>query len=283
MSLVKIYLLAPNFDFLPDGPIAIGNIIANPFRPKSVLTSLDPNKPKPAIETTIDHDYAISRDGGRAVGIGIWAQFLQTVGVNLGGQSDKGVLTDYKMDAIKTSYLIFHPSDEEVSERVKAPRVQSAIKSGLFASQPVYLISGVKVATGFSASKEVAANRGGNVGGSVPVSAEVSLGADVKVSNRNTEREAFCAEGDRVFAYQLMKISVKGWKEKTVTVDDYYPKAAYLSDDSEDEDGEQLGQMEAAPVNLADLQDGDNEQLSLKVAEIQDGEGKCVCISFDEQ
>lgn len=187
------------------------------------------------------------------------------------------------MDAIETSYLKYDPSDEELSERVTAPRVRGTIKSGIFGSQPVYMISGVKVAKGFSASKEVAANRGANVGASVPVSAEVSLGADVKVSTRNTQREAFHAEGDRVFAYQLMKITEKGWKKKSLMIDDYYPKAAFLSNDSEEEDDEQLGGMEAAPANAADLPEENSEQLSLKVFEIQDGEGKCVCISFYEQ
>jgi hypothetical protein len=222
MSSVKTYLLAPNFTFLPDGPIAIGNIIADPLRPQRVLTSLDPNKPKPAIETVVDTNYANSRDGGRGVEVGVWAQFLQTIGVNLGAQYDKGVITDHKMDSIETCYLKFVPGDEEISERVKAPRVRGAIKSGIFGSQPLYMISGAKVAEGFSTSKEVAASQKGNIGGPVPVSAEVSLGADIKVSTRNTEGEAFHAEGDRVFAHQLMKIAEKGWKKKTVTIDDYY-------------------------------------------------------------
>jgi hypothetical protein len=185
------------------------------------------------------------------------------------------------MDAIETSFLKSVPSDEEISERVKAPRVRNAIKSGIFGSQPLYMISGVKIARGLSTSKEVTANQGANVGGSMPISAEVSLGADVKVSTRNTEREAFRAEGDRVFAYQLVKIAEKGWKKKTVTVDDYYPKAAYLNNDSEDEDDGQPGEMEAAPTNLADLPKENNQQLSLKVAEVHESEGKCICISFN--
>ncbi len=282
MSSVKTYLLAPSFSFPPHGPIAIGNIIADPFRPRRVLTSLDPNQPKPAIETVVDPDYIISRDGGHGVEVGVWAQFLQTVGINLGGQYEKGVITDYKMDAIETSYLKSDPTDEEVNKRVKAPRVQIAIKSGLFGYQPVYMISGVKVARGLIASKEVAANRGGNLGGSLPLSGEVSLGSDVKISTRNTEREVFRVEGDRVFAYQLMKIAQKGWKEKTVTIDDFYPKAAFLGIDSEDQDDEQLGEMKAAPTNAADLPEENREQLSLKMTEVQEGEGKCVCISFDD-
>ena len=142
------------------------------------------------------------------------------------------------------------------------------------------MISGVKVAR---KSKEVAANRGGNVGGSAPVSGDVSLGADVKIPNRNTEREVFRVEGDRVFAYQLMKIAEKGWKEKIVTIDGSYPKAAFLNDDSEDGEDEQLGDMEAVPANAADLPEENREQLSLKVTEIQETEGKRIYISFSDQ
>ena len=126
------------------------------------------------------------------------------------------------------------------------------------------MISGVKVAKGLIASKEVAANRGGNVGASVPLSGEVSLGANVKVSTRNTEGEVFRVEGDRVFACEPMKIAQEGWKEKTGRVDDFYPKAAFLSIDSEDQDDEQLGEMKAAPAYAADLPEENREQLSFE-------------------
>lgn len=288
MSSVRTYLLAPNFSFPRNGPIAIGNIIADPFKPQRVLTSPDPHEPAPVIETIVDSDYSNSRDGTRGLEAGIWAHFLQTLGFNLGGQCEKGIISEHTMHSLETSYLKCDPSDEEIRKRVQAPRVQSVIKSGIWGPQPVYMISGVKIAKGFSASKEVAASRGGDAGVSVPVSAEVSLGADVKAFMRNTEREAFRAEGDRVYAYQLLKVAEKGWwrrrrrEKKIVTVEDYYPKAAYLNDGSEGEDEEELAGMEAAPASLGDFPEEDREQLSLKLAEIQEGQERCLCVSFNE-
>lgn len=283
MALVKTYLLAPNFNFRPDGPIAIGNIIAHPLRPKRVLTSFDPSKPKPVIETAIDYDYVTNRTRGRGVELGVWAQFLQTVGGKVGVKSDKDVSTEYKIDRMETSYLKVEPTDEEIAERVKAPRVQNAIRSGTFRSQPVFMITGVKIAKGFAASHERASNRGCSMGTSVPISAEISVGADVNLSAQSSEREAFRAGDDIVFAYQLMKIVQKGWKEKTVSFDDYYPNAAYLNNDSEEEAEEKQGEMMAIPITAVDLSEVVGQEAPLHKAEIQDGQSTCLCISFKEQ
>ena len=86
----------------------------------------------------------------------------------------------------------------------------------------------------------------------MPISTKVSLKTDIRVSTRNTEREAFCAEGDRVFTYQLIKIAERKWK-KIVTINDFYPKAAYLNNDSKDKDDKQVSKIKASSVNAADL------------------------------
>lgn len=280
MSPTKTYLLAPTFQFLPHGPISIGNIIADPFKPHRVLTSADP---VPAIETVRDADYAHRRDGSHGLEASVWAHFLQTVGVDLSAQYEQGVATEHTMECLETSYLKFEPGEEEIQKRVQDPRVQTVMKSGILRPQPVYMISGVKIAKGFSASREVAARKSGKVGVSVPISAEASVGTDSTAFKSSAEREAFRAEGDRVYAYQLLKIANRGWRKKVMQVEDYYPKAAFLSNDSDGEDEDQLGPMNAAPASVADLSEENRERMSLTMVEIQEGQERCMCISFNEQ
>ncbi|KAI9833798.1 MAG: hypothetical protein M1819_003533 [Sarea resinae] len=281
MALVKTYLLAPNFNFRPDGPIALGNIIANPFRPQRILTAPGPSAPRPEIESITEYDYQISRGSGRDVQLGVWATFLQTVGGNVGLKNSHDLLTEFTMDSMETRYLKHEPSEQEISERVRAPRVRNVITSGTFRSQPVYMITGVKIAKGLRTSKERSSNRGGDVGATVPVSAEVSVGAGIDLSTRKSERDAFRAGDDVVFAYQLMKITEKGWREKNLVVDDYYPKAAYLSEDFEEEKDEDEV-MVACPLTVADLREIDGEEVAVRGLESQDADGECLCIAPED-
>lgn len=58
----------------------------------------------------------------------------------------------------------------------------------------------------------------------------LSLGQDVRFATVKG-LDAFRVEDDIVFAYQLIKIEVKGWKGDRVELDELRHKAAYLSTD----------------------------------------------------
>jgi hypothetical protein len=278
MAQVKTYLLAPNFTFRPDGPIALGNIIADPFKPKRALSTLDPLKPSPAIETILDYDYIINREKGQNSHLGVWLRFLETLRAGLQAKHGHEVLTQYKMDSIETSYFKSDPTEEEIAERVKTPRVRTAMRSGIFGSRPVYMITGIKVAKGFVALEKHTSADIANVEASATVSPNVSVGADVGGSAWNAELEGFRSGGDRIFAYQLAIIKEKGRKEKTVIFKEYEPKAAFLSYDRLEQEEEELG-VDASDVTATDLLE-DAGELSLETMEVRDRDGTCVCISF---
>lgn len=151
MAEVKTYLLAPNFQHKPDGALQIGNIIADPFRPAKVLSKA-PVGSSLAIDFVTEYDHESSIRQSRKSSIGVWVRFLQSIGVKIPFIHDANCFKQYLIDRLETHYLCDEPFDNDPSVllRLAEPRVQIAIKSGFFCLQPVYMITGIKIARGFT-------------------------------------------------------------------------------------------------------------------------------------
>lgn len=157
------------------------------------------------------------------------------------------------MDALRTSFFKVDPSDEHIKVLLDAPKVKSAMRS-TFWSRPVFMISGLKVADGFSVSSEAKRHRGGSGGVSAAITPQVSVGVDSGRSTDRGEKESFDAGQDIVIAYQLLKISRKG---RDLNVSEHHPKAAFLGD--EDNEPELSEEVETDTVTADDLREVDED------------------------
>lgn len=235
MAQQPTYLIAPNWTFRPHtGPIALGNIIADPFRPQRVLTYLDATslvERYPRIERMTE-THSMTRESKSNISVAIWTQFLQTASLRSSGERAASNLNEYTMDSLATEYFVSDPEPAEIEARVNVPAVRRTMQSGSFRfTNPVYMVSGVKIAKNFGGKKEsakkIAASAEG--GGSVPtVSGDVAIGAKAAGSRNGEERDEWVIEGDVVIAYQLLIIELKRFPNKKLLVDEYTPKAAFL-------------------------------------------------------
>ncbi|RSM08256.1 hypothetical protein CDV31_008264 [Fusarium ambrosium] len=205
---LKTYLLAPNFTLEPDGPIRIGNIIADPFRPTKPLSS--PLEP-PLTATHTDFECSFTRERSKSLNGSVWAQFLQTASAKVGSGVSKALLSEYTMDSLETTRLKQDLSDEEADLRAREPMVKAAIESGLSGTAPVYMITGLKIAKGFRLNKSATSTREGNVSAGIPITEEVGAGADFSASSSRSTGESLRASSDIIFTYQLHVIAQKGW------------------------------------------------------------------------
>ncbi|KAG0648340.1 hypothetical protein D0Z07_5175 [Hyphodiscus hymeniophilus] len=187
----KTYLMVPNFDFPTDSSIQLGNILADPFTPHRPLTSLAPDK-WPEITESLQKKRALVRKEGVEANFSVWLQALQMVGAKVGAEYGKSTKSEYNMDALRTSFFKADPSDEHIKVLLSAPKVQSAMRS-TFWSRPLYMISGLKIAEGFSVSSEANKHRGGSGGFSAAVTPQVSVGVDVGGSTGRGETDSFDA------------------------------------------------------------------------------------------
>ncbi|PWY63132.1 hypothetical protein BO83DRAFT_382946 [Aspergillus eucalypticola CBS 122712] len=273
------YVLAPRWDFRPDGPIALGNIIVDPFRPHRVLTRPDPDIPTAPIETVVETDWSLHHQRENGVKSSVWAHFLNAMGVDVGFEGSRSLDADYTVDSLTTSYFRDEPSHEEIIRRTQDGKIRDLMRLDSVFSKPVYMITGVKIAKGFrvsesrSSSKE--ANAGAKAGTSGTVIGDVTVGTDNKVYSKESDKHQGKTENDVVFAFQLMKIVPKGWKHKSFDVQDFYPKAALLLGDEEEEIENEL---DVSYATAADFADSDLD-IQFNMTELNDSQGAFKCVS----
>ncbi|ETS74205.1 hypothetical protein PFICI_14071 [Pestalotiopsis fici W106-1] len=269
MAAVRTYILAPNLQFKPSGPIQLCSIIADPFRPTKTLSTL-PQEALPPMETIKEYNHELSSEKGHLMSMGFWAQFLSTVGGDASLEHNVNHVQRYDIDELETRYIRDEPSANNVDlvRRLAEPKVQAAIKAGLFGSQPVYMITGIKIARGLTVRLERSTQLGGGFGPTVPVTESVSVGGQVVGEHRNNTTSAFRAgEEDIVFAYQLHAIRRKGRKKET-KVDVFESEAALLHGDDGPYDSDVEG-ASLSMVNADDLfEDDECDELATKSREL---------------
>jgi hypothetical protein len=245
------YLLAPNWTYRPH-MITLGTIVADPFRPHRSLSKPSPAVPSSAIETVTENNWRLSVETARGLTLSVWAQFLQNINVKLAAAREKVKAGHFTMDNLETNYLTDDPEIEEIAKRCSEQKVKDYMTRGLL-SKPVYMVTGVKIAKGFSlqGSASVTHEFSGEVASSV--TPETSVGFGGGVTSRETVEDGFESTGDIVFAYQLLRIKPKGWgKDKTYGATDYQPAAALLA--TEDDSDESVAvEVESDLVTAAEL------------------------------
>ncbi|KFG78254.1 hypothetical protein MANI_020363 [Metarhizium anisopliae] len=275
MASVRTYILAPNLQYRPSGPIQIGNIIADPFQPTRALSSVPVDK-HTDIETVTEHHHELLREKGQSLDARIWVHFLQSIGTESNAERGAERTRAYSIDELETRYLHSEPADDdpELMRRLAEPRVQAAINAGLFGRQPVYLISGVKIAKGLSARSELRREAGGGAGTTVPVAESVSLGAEVGGKKYDNISSSYRTEESVVFAYQLHVLRLKG-RKKRLTVGVFESEVAFLHED----DDEQINGVSIKLASTEDLERFEDQHIHVANHELVDAEGTtCVCV-----
>ncbi|KAL4985726.1 hypothetical protein BDW68DRAFT_164503 [Aspergillus falconensis] len=290
MAQQPTYILAPNFHFKPGtGPIGLGNIISHPLQPHRALTTVDAatlQRNYPRVETFVDYDRNITREDHRDVSLSLWAEFLQTVSGKVSSGRSGNVQSNYMMDSLETMYFAADPPLEEVQARLEAPRVQAVTKASRFRGfrAPVYMVTGLMIAKGFYAEIQNNRHRTEEIelGGNVPSPVgQVGAGINLAKSTSTEETDKWRAGEDIVFAYQLLKIEIKGWKGDRIEYDELKHKAAYLSNDDEgetDEEDDCVGEVLVSPV-IADRLCSEYDTGVVTVTEVGKGESRVFCVS----
>jgi hypothetical protein len=280
MAPLKTYFLVPDFHFLPDGPIALGNIIEDPASPTRVLSRLDPPVSPEKVNISREKDAAYGESHSGSLTAGIWARFLQIASVNVEGTGGSDTKVDYTMSEIETHMLKHDPTDKEATERAKDPDVEFAMENGVFGDRPVYMVTAVMIARDFSFKRKAGSRLEGHVSADGAVSTEASTGAHVGGGSHMKEYGSAKATNDIVFAFRLHIIAKKGLLKKRIESRVFQSKAAFLGRDDGTLSDEEA--MTAFPVGEEDLTDLSLEGVSISAENITDNKESCVCISLKE-
>jgi hypothetical protein len=277
MGETKTYFLAPEFGILPDGSIALGNIIEDPASLTRVLSRLDPPLPSEKINTSKEKNNAYSRSHGGSIDANIWARFLQLGSAGIGGGGGRDAKTDYTMSGLETRMFKYDPTDAEATEQTKDPNVQAAM-DGPFGHQPVYMVTAIKIARDFCYKRGTGSHIEGHANAAGAVSADTSMGGDADAEHHREELESAESMNDIVFAFRLHIISKKGWRKNRTEAHLFKSKAAFLSNDNSGSADAET--MEVSATTEEDLAQLSLEGVSISTENITNGEENCVCISL---
>ncbi|SPQ27137.1 d1afdc46-5b84-45ee-8524-b71adaf3b688 [Thermothielavioides terrestris] len=251
----KTWFLPPDFTFLPDGQIALGNVIADPRRPTATLASLaaHPTIPLPSAQSIIEKNRSFTTEKNRSFGLRLLASLLDLAGAH--GQTDLSRYKSRTFGAADHEVRAFNgPISREALEAIVAlDGVRQHIRSGRFGPRPVYLITGLRVARqSFTVADERGRKTAVAVGGSGPVPAgpvPLGLGADVSGSREHRRVDVYETAPGIVFAYRLHVIRPK-WAGAEAEL--FSDRTAFFSGGPEDDEEEAL---EAVEVNAAVLRE----------------------------
>jgi hypothetical protein len=253
----KTWFLSPDFTFLPDGQIALGNVIPDPRRPTATLASLanHPTIALPQTKSIVEKNLSFTSEKNRSFGFELFAKFLDITSAN------------GKTDVSRYKYKSFSAVDHEVwayngafaPEALKAivglDDVKRHIDSGRFGKRCVYIISGLRVAQqSFMVRDEKGKTTAVALGGSVPVSPSivpVELGGSISGSRGDTRNHGYETAPGIVFAYRLHVIRSRDVGTEGQLFSD---RTAFFSGEAEDEEDEEMEVVEVnGPVLRQDL------------------------------
>ena len=189
----------------------------------------------------VETDWKKTASTETALGLGVYAQFLQQVtgGLPFGAGLDveRSTLTTslFEFDTVTT--LTFEPTPQYVEEAVKAPSVEAYLKEPKQRFAPVsslFLVTGIKLVKGASIKYSTSKNKAvtANVGIDVAL-AGVTVGPKGQWTRINDDETEFNRASEFVFAFRLKRLRF-GRKLKT----EEYNKGAFMAVGKDGKDGE---------------------------------------------
>ncbi|KID98433.1 hypothetical protein MAJ_05616, partial [Metarhizium majus ARSEF 297] len=274
------WFLLPDFTFTADGPLRLGMVIPHWSRPTTVLADVASGAASdiklPALKTIIEPNHTHSRSRSRSDNFSLWSKFEGLASASAGA----GVGRNNSVDYGRTDHEVRTFRDPLMPETVAAianlPAVRAQIDSGVFGKRPVYIVSGLRIAT---SSFTVARGQGSDftmeAAGSGPPAGTIpaEVGGRMKHEGLAKLTDSYDTASGVVFAYRLCVIRTR---RAGVETDMFSHKSAFLGG---------AGEKEGVPLILVEATkdeiDGDlEEEVEYESAEIGEDE---LCISVSRK
>ncbi|KAH7311516.1 hypothetical protein B0I35DRAFT_411703 [Stachybotrys elegans] len=247
---LKSYIVTPGsgFSFRRGGPIALGKIFNSALEVDDTPISfrdpklLPPKYHPPSIEVNRE----ITEDRGSKTGADVWLEYLRTFGSDIGLEASKNAHVIYKVEKLETDMFTGQGLHDYFEKRVKEEeRLQKYLGKG-----PIYMVTGIKYANGLTWEIRLGTKTGAHAKGSAQIKEDIRAGGGVKNESEWSIFQKADVKEEAVFAYQVHKITSKGWrKSKRRLSFGLNRQGAALSDKSEGQEAED-GESEEDVVDI---------------------------------
>ena len=207
------WFLPQDFTFTAEGPLRLGQVLPHWTKPTTVLAAIGSDAAKdialPATRTLVEPNHAHHQSKSRSDSLSLWAKFEGIASASTNTDIGKKHSIDYS----KTDHEIRSFADPLLPDKVTAianiPTVRKHIASSMFGKRPVYVVSGLRIATSsFTVTKKESSNFTIEAEGSGPPSGTTpgEVGGRVKHDNRERVTDSYDTAPGIVFAYQMYVI-----------------------------------------------------------------------------
>ncbi|EXA53631.1 hypothetical protein FOVG_01374 [Fusarium oxysporum f. sp. pisi HDV247] len=258
------YHIAPNFTTrpFPNGPLELGKLVEDIKHYYPINQGTSNSVPIPGEQRYSDtkEDINVSIKTSCSGEASILAKVLDR---SIGGEASlKGQKRDedvYRIRKLETVY--FYPHRSYINQCLQLSDVKDYLEMG-DNEEPVYLITGLKIAWGATISTERGRSHEGNAGAGVTVLAgpvDVGVEARVGVAGDSAMSSSFGKPADFVLGIQVQKIyhKKKFWSgERTLTVERVVKRAVLVDNDEleKDDDAEAGDNFVIADMDDAELE-----------------------------
>ncbi|RMJ16557.1 hypothetical protein CDV36_003706 [Fusarium kuroshium] len=206
------FFYAPTWDYPPDGPIKLGNVITSVKNPHRPLFCSPPPEDSNVFKTE-KKSVQYTKEKLRSGKFSILTKFLSVLGfgIDIGAEIERSDEETFVFDTLETTQFI--PTPSYIQTCIESNNVRHFLDLSKY-RKPVYIITGLKVVTGAQASTIKSRSVGGAVGvevdatiwtgGAVPIGG--GPGVEAEVGNKvSTKWEG---SSDFVFAFRVSKVRV---------------------------------------------------------------------------
>ena len=266
------WFLPQDFTFTAEGPLRLGQVLPHWTKPNTVLAAIGSDAAKdialPATRTLVEPNHAHHHSKSRSDSLSLWAKFEGIASASTNTDISKKHSIDYS----KTDHEIRSFADPLLPDKVTAianiPTVRKHVDSSMFGKRPVYVVSGLRIATSSftvtrkqSSSFTIEAEASGPPSGTVPG----ELGERAKHDHRERVTDSYDTAPGIVFAYQMSVIRTRRSGPETQL---FTHGSGFLTG----EDGGQEEPLVLVDATKEEIDDDLDEEVDYESVQIGDGE-----------
>ncbi|KAL6796178.1 hypothetical protein GGI42DRAFT_96293 [Trichoderma sp. SZMC 28013] len=268
----NVFFYAPTWDYPPNGPIKLGNVITSVRKPERSLHWIPPSDSD--IFSTKKMSVEHTKDQLQSERFSILVRFFSIFGLNVrvstGRETSKG--NKFSFNTVETTQFV--PSSAYIQSCVENDDVRRYLQISRY-RKPVYVITGLKIVTGVEAnmhtSHAVRSSPTIQIDSAIPHVGPISFGgsgAQNMASNRAVT--AFKNGDDFVFAFRVSKVLVGKGTDQVVSEEDYR-RGAMLGNEEEQQ------QNKGLQLSILQVEYPDAEGEGFDAEELTEGEDVVVC------
>ncbi|PNP41582.1 hypothetical protein TGAMA5MH_06511 [Trichoderma gamsii] len=268
----NLFFYAPTWDYPPDGPIKLGNVITSVKKPERPLHCVPPTDSDvfSTKKTNVKH----TRDEAQNENFSILVKFFNILGldiqVSVGRQTSDQRIFSFK--AIETKQFV--PTLPYVQACVENDNVRRFLEMSRY-RKPVFIITGLKIVFGDEASMMTSHFvRNSPV---VQIDSTIPQIGPIKLSGSNTESGTAAktvteweSSDNFLFAFRVSKVLVGKATGQVISEEDYR-RGAMFGDNAE------LREIQGPPLSILKVEHPDAEGEGYYTEELTEGDDVVTC------